>query len=463
VVLAAGLFAIVLISLVLYYFQSLGPGGPVLRVEDFEGQLRIEWNRAASPVKDALAGSLEIRDGDVVYAVELGQEELRAGNLILARRTEIVDMTLRLHQPDGRVLLVRSSFHGPPPPLVTAQRRPQPEFAQPPPDELAEQEEPEQALEPTAAERATGGAGDANRQGLGSPATRGGSGTLASEGRPPRQVPESGAPAPRQEIKAPAVTVRTAGSPAAATDSAPPKPRPAERQSGSAEQKRPAEVKPVSPAPSKPAAEQRAAFQPPPASRSPSTAKPTPELIAQLPPPVRSPEASPMLAAPTVQQGLPQAAAPPAVSPQVEPAQPQPQRTAAPARSEPAGPTSGRLIWTGNIAKNGVLTIRTAGASTGFITGRLPNAPIRVRVYPADLGSSGMTVFTASPRPGGNMTEAPGPQNGWNRTTYRLDARRANGVVVLEPPNAGNNWGQLVIRAEDRAHSVIVIDWELVP
>ena len=460
VVIAAGLFAVVLISLVLYYFQPLGPGGPVLRVEDYEGQLRIEWNRAASQVKDALAGSLEIRDGDVVYAVELGQEELRAGNLILARRTEIVDMTLRLHQPDGQVLITRSSFHGPPPPLLAAERRPQPETAQPSPSGRAKRETSQEAAEPAAAQAPSGRSDrDTRQEQLGNATLRGGSGPVSEE-RPPRRSADSGPPAPSQETRAPAVRIRTVGPPVAAAASVPPKPQPAERATGSATQTGLAKVKPVSPAPRKPGPEQQPAFQRSPASQ-PLVREPEPELIAQLPPPVRSSDTSPPSTAPIVQQAPPQAAPPPPVSPQVTQPQPQPQRAAAPARSEPAGPTAGRLIWTGNIPKNGILTIRSTSASAGFVTGKLPNAPIRVSVYPADLGGSGITVFTSSPRPGGNMTEPPGPQNGWNRTTYRLDARRAHGVVVLEPPNAGNNWGQLVIRAEDKAHSLIVIDWQL--
>jgi hypothetical protein len=127
------------------------------------------------------------------------------------------------------------------------------------------------------------------------------------------------------------------------------------------------------------------------------------------------------------------------------------------------GASSGKLIWTGFLADNRVLTIQGKRPSSGSLSGQLPRAPVRITAYPAELSSSGLTVFSANPEHSGrSVTEAPGPRNAWNRTTYRWAPERAGSLEVVEAPGRQNNWGRLVLRATGQALPVIVVDWELI-
>jgi hypothetical protein len=88
---------------------------------------------------------------------------------------------------------------------------------------------------------------------------------------------------------------------------------------------------------------------------------------------------------------------------------------------------------------------------------------VRVTAYPAELLSSGLTVFSANPKHSkGDVTEAPGSRNAWNRTTYRWAPERARAVEVLEAPGPQNDWSRLVLASVDRSLSVIVVEWERV-
>src|ERR1019366_5455903 len=139
-------------------------------------------------------------------------------------------------------------------------------------------------------------------------------------------------------------------------------------------------------------------------------------------------------------------------------------RLTAPVPLNPAdqGPPAGRVIWTGKLAKSGTVQIFGDRASQGHITGGLPGAPVRVQVFPSELTQEGLRIFTAD---SGSVSapEAPGAQNGWNRTVYVLNPRRAGEISILETPGQQNAWNRLILRAERGDHSIIVLRWERVP
>ena len=123
-------------------------------------------------------------------------------------------------------------------------------------------------------------------------------------------------------------------------------------------------------------------------------------------------------------------------------------------------PSSGRAIWTGLLPPGGILLIEGRRPSSGAITGRLPQGPSRVHVYPADLTEAGIVIYTDGSK---QKVEAPGAGNGWNLTTYRADGKRSRDITVLEAPAQSNNWQKLMIRSEQRRVSMLVVEWEELP
>jgi hypothetical protein len=91
----------------------------------------------------------------------------------------------------------------------------------------------------------------------------------------------------------------------------------------------------------------------------------------------------------------------------------------------------------------------------------LPGVPIRVQVFPSELIQEGLRIFAADPS-SISPPEAPGAQNGWNRTVYVLNPRKAGEVGILEAPGQENAWNRLTLRAERGDHSIIVLRWERV-
>lgn len=139
-------------------------------------------------------------------------------------------------------------------------------------------------------------------------------------------------------------------------------------------------------------------------------------------------------------------------------------RLPAPAPPNPAdqGPSSGKIIWTGKLDKSGTIQILGNRASQGHITGGLPGGPVRVQVFPSELTQEGVRIYTADPR-SISASEAPGAQNGWNRTVYVLNPRKAGEIGILEAPGQKNGWNRLVLRAERGDHAIIVLRWERIP
>ena len=126
------------------------------------------------------------------------------------------------------------------------------------------------------------------------------------------------------------------------------------------------------------------------------------------------------------------------------------------------GPQTGKIIWTGRLARSGTIQILGNRASQGQITGGLPGVPVRVQVFPSELIQDGLRIFAADP---GSISppEAPGAQNGWNRTVYVLNPKKAGEIAMLETPGQANAWNRLTLRAERGDHSIIVLRWERVP
>jgi len=155
----------------------------------------------------------------------------------------------------------------------------------------------------------------------------------------------------------------------------------------------------------------------------------------------------------------PSAPAPPATAlPAVVP--PPTAAVEAPKAIDP-GPASGKIIWTGKLEKNGAIQILGNHALQGHITGSLPGVPVRIEVFPSELTEDGLRIYTADPKMV-KPPEAPGAQNGWNRTVYVLNPKKAGEIRVMEAPSAQNSWGRLSLRAERSDYSIIVMRWERV-
>jgi proteasome lid subunit RPN8/RPN11 len=154
------------------------------------------------------------------------------------------------------------------------------------------------------------------------------------------------------------------------------------------------------------------------------------------------------------------AAPPPGIASMLGPAASSP---SAPAAAPPTStPASGRIIWTGRLAKNSRLIVERNHASSGAVSGMLPSVASRVSAYPGDLTADGITLFTADPRYSQPLTEKAGAQNGWNSTTYTWDPKRASGIKILEQPGPQNGY-KLVLQSDIPKLSVVVFDWRAAP
>jgi proteasome lid subunit RPN8/RPN11 len=79
-----------------YYIQSATPEPMQLLVTDMGGQLLIEWNRAAKPIREAQGATLEIKDGDQSLTKNLNAEILHGGSVDYTRVSDVVDVRLRV-------------------------------------------------------------------------------------------------------------------------------------------------------------------------------------------------------------------------------------------------------------------------------------------------------------------------------------------------------------------------------
>lgn len=171
-------------------------------------------------------------------------------------------------------------------------------------------------------------------------------------------------------------------------------------------------------------------------------------------------------------QAAPPAAAPPAsnVVPDQGPAfgsDRVPSRAVVPVPEPPAtqaysGPTSGKFIWTGYLAPGRTITIDGRRASSGSVNGSLPGVPVRVVVYPGEFSTSGLSVYSASPRhQTGTVTEGRNSQNGWMNTRYVYDPARARDAQISAAPNESGGYRQIQIVGGERPVSVVVVEWAI--
>jgi proteasome lid subunit RPN8/RPN11 len=178
------------------------------------------------------------------------------------------------------------------------------------------------------------------------------------------------------------------------------------------------------------------------------TSKPSLEAPLALEPPPLPPQSLPRWTSNT-----PPASAPPAP------------KAALVERSNRAyqGPKTGRLIWNGRLAPGAALRIHGNKASTGYLTGQIPNARVTVKAYPAELSGNGIHIYTRNAKGRQAGSEKPSAGNGWLGAFYKRNPKRASDLVVLETPSGKNDWQRVAVRARNRTLTAIVVDWEVLP
>jgi hypothetical protein len=139
---------------------------------------------------------------------------------------------------------------------------------------------------------------------------------------------------------------------------------------------------------------------------------------------------------------------------------PPPIAVATPRAAGYTGPRSGKLIWTGELPRDGQLVIDGRKPSRGFVNGELPGVPVRIGAYPAELASDGIRVLTGNPAFTQPKVEAPAAGNAWNRTQYVYDPKAYRDVIVEQMPSGGD-LKKLTLRAGGKKLSVIVIEWQV--
>jgi hypothetical protein len=124
------------------------------------------------------------------------------------------------------------------------------------------------------------------------------------------------------------------------------------------------------------------------------------------------------------------------------------------------GPRSGRLIWTGDLGRHGVVEIEGAHASIGSLSGSISPMPADYQAFPAEFVRDGLALYTMEGAAHGR-SEPPSKSNGWNSVHFVFDPVRVGELVVLERPSSINSFNRLVLRNDARNCRVIVVDWIL--
>jgi hypothetical protein len=497
------------------WFDFRGARGLKLQVENMNGQLRIEWDRNSDLIRTAAGATLEIHDGAKQLSLWFRADDLRVGSVTYVPQSPEVRLRLRVQQPSGELQDAEAFYRDPDPGSPKWALRPRPTT----PESDAPAPEPEVADTRMATGDTPASAGST----IATPADAPGSqprspqdsvagrqaatavGSLASP-QQPTAVPTPSSLAIR-EIGGQAVLTQVPSSGPAAVPGAKPvadqrsgptgTDRAQEPQTGASDPAREGRwvvagggSTPSSTAPevsgARPSSTQtagtrdasvgsgnadnggRGSAAKPPASTTANLASALPPPAAAAAEPKSGASSLPSSAQSAPIQPVPQApgsGAPPAASkgaPVPPGVKPGPSPAALPTAAQYRGPARGRLIWTGQLQRNGVVTVQGRSASTGFVNGELPSVPVRISVRPGNLSSNGMVVYTDDSRHATRTVEPASAQNGWNRTELRFDARRARDVIVTDAPGPHNNWAGLTLRSSGGTHSVIVIDWEVV-
>ena len=123
--------------------------------------------------------------------------------------------------------------------------------------------------------------------------------------------------------------------------------------------------------------------------------------------------------------------------------------------------SAGRLIWTGTLQKNALLSFSPTGASAGVLNGRLPGFPVKISIQPVELVDGGIAVYSKDRQRWGS-SESPSAWNGWKVVVRDGDSKRIAQVNILEAPGPGNDWKHLVLRNGNRNVFVVVVEWQRV-
>ncbi|MGA2594373.1 MAG: hypothetical protein ABSH32_31110 [Bryobacteraceae bacterium] len=489
----ASLILILIAAAAAFVFWQFQPTrqGFLLSTTDTAGQLRIVWDRSAPSIRKAVRGSLAIEDRGVQTEVKLTARELRSGSIAYARQSGDVVLRLTVELPGG--VTVDEVTHFLSPAESSGAPAAQPHAGN---QELQRESEAMQArIEQRKKELA-------RLEQMVETMHRSSPAAAPPKTGAPVPVPSTAPWKPAPPVKPPenqATARPTASAPVPIPQSAPNKPaallKPPENQAtaqpktsvpapvpSAAESKPPAPLKAQenqataqsktgAPAPAPSAAENKPAppLKPP---ENQATAQSKTGGLASAPsaaenkpaPPLKPPENQATAPAPNIappktdgSPARPQTAivAPP---PTPAPASPPTPTAVVPRPKTAVIPASGKLIWTGKLLKNGRLVIEGGRASTGVLNGALPARAARVSAYPGDLTAEGMTLFTPDTKYAHPQTEAAGAQNGWNRTTYTWDAKRAGAIRIVEQPGPQNGY-KLVLQSEAAKVSVVVLEW----
>jgi hypothetical protein len=84
-----------------------------LSTADDHGQLKIQWDRNAPAVRNAVEAALEITDGNPIpRVIPLDAAHLAAGAFTYSRESERVDVALAVSQPNGQTVRAVAGFLG---------------------------------------------------------------------------------------------------------------------------------------------------------------------------------------------------------------------------------------------------------------------------------------------------------------------------------------------------------------
>ncbi len=153
------------------------------------------------------------------------------------------------------------------------------------------------------------------------------------------------------------------------------------------------------------------------------------EIIIEMPKlPEEAAPAPPAPVEPEQEKTVVRPAKRPATKKKEEPAQPAPRAKeepvppkveAPPKPVQPPVPSSGVMLWSGRVEKNGTIVIDGGKSETGAVNGALlPGVPVTVRVEP-------------------------------------------KGFTVEEPPSAATGWKRIAIHSQKKAHIVVTIFWNV--
>ncbi len=98
-----------------WYWLAARSAPPLsLWVADVGGQLMIEWDRTARPIRKADRGTIEIADGGERIVIQMDADKMKEGSVDYVRKSEIVDVRMSVMGADGRPVSELVRFIGPP-------------------------------------------------------------------------------------------------------------------------------------------------------------------------------------------------------------------------------------------------------------------------------------------------------------------------------------------------------------